>query len=389
MKILMLTHTITWKGGGAFFRAYYQSLLLAEKGHDVTVITISPKNRFKFNEFYIGKVKYIESPDLFFGKGRTGWDPYNAIRRIIYLKNQIFDIVHSYESRPVAIFPALFFKKKSKIVIDWCDWYGRGGTSLERGKIFGRIMEPIETFFEEYFHKYSDGSIIMGSALYKRAISLGLNKNKLINLLHGCDTDSIKCYDKTEIRNKTGIDADKHIIGYLGQMRESTAKLLFESLEILINEGHEYYLYLIGNHKLKNIQDYISSLISKYVIETGWISNEQLNDYISSCDICVLPFKKQISTNNIWPSKLNDYLSAGKPVLSTELDILRDIFSNYEIGYMVKDNPLDFATGIKKLLNSDDLGNFSKNGRQLALNELNWHNIVDKLEKYYYTIIKN
>jgi len=383
MKILKLTHTITWKGGGAFFRAFHQGRLLAEKGHDVTIMTISPNRKLRFREFNIGKVKYIESPDLLWGKARTGWDPYDAFRRILYLSNEKFDIVHSYESRPVAIYPTLYFRKKSKIIIDWCDWYGRGGTSTERGKIFGKIMEPIETFFEESFHKYSDGTIVMGSELYKRAISLGIEEKKIINLLHGCDIESIKIYDKKEVRDKLGISQNLKIIGYIGVMRKSTAELLFKAIEILINQGSNYKVYLIGSHKLKNIYTFIPDSIKEYVCETGWISNEELNDYLAITDICVLPFKKLISTNNIWPSKLNDYLSAGKPVLCTELDILKDLFNKYEIGIMVKDNPEEFAKGIEKLLISSKLVYFGDNGRQLAQNELNWHNIADKLEKYY------
>ena len=387
MKILKLTHTITWKGGGAFFRAYHQGRILAEKGHDVTVMTISPHNRFKFKSFNIGKVKYIESPDLFFGKGRTGWDIYDVLRRIIYLIGTDFNIVHSYESRPVSIFPTLFLKNKSKIIIDWCDWYGRGGTSIERGKILGKVMEPIETFFEENFHKYSNGTIVMGPKLYQRAINLNIDNNKIISLLHGCDTEGIKLQDKTEIRKKYGIKNNDKIIGYLGQMRNSTAKLLFNALEILINQGLNYSIYLIGNHKIKNIDRFLTDPIRKHVITTGWLSSESLNDYLSICDICVLPFKKITSTNNIWPSKLNDYLSAGKPTLCTDLDIVKDIFNKYDIGLIVDDDTQSISIGIQKLLNKDNLKRISENCRKLALNQLNWNNVVNNLEEFYYKIL--
>ena len=60
--------------------------------------------------------------------------PLGCLNRLIYLWPRQYDLVHSVDSRPVCILPALMLKKlrQTKLVIDWLDWWGRGGTITER-----------------------------------------------------------------------------------------------------------------------------------------------------------------------------------------------------------------------------------------------------------------
>jgi len=51
MRVLYLTHNVTWKGGGAFFRAFHQARYLVRRGHQLTVLSIAPQSRSEFHQF--------------------------------------------------------------------------------------------------------------------------------------------------------------------------------------------------------------------------------------------------------------------------------------------------------------------------------------------------
>ncbi|MCB0201358.1 MAG: hypothetical protein KDI03_14925, partial [Anaerolineae bacterium] len=70
MRILYFTHNVTWKGGGAFFRAYHQGRFLARRGHQVTMVSISPDEKTGFNTSESEGVTIIEAPDLLPGQAR-------------------------------------------------------------------------------------------------------------------------------------------------------------------------------------------------------------------------------------------------------------------------------------------------------------------------------
>ena len=130
MNILFLNHNKVWES--TFNRGFYFGRALAKRGHKISLVTNSKYGFSSFKEYVQEGVNIIESPDLMYGRLRTGWDPVNVMRRILYLKSMRFDVIHALDCRPTVIIPALYLKKYRKVplVIDWADWWGRGGAGV-------------------------------------------------------------------------------------------------------------------------------------------------------------------------------------------------------------------------------------------------------------------
>mgnify|MGYP000645736754 CR=1 FL=1 len=390
MKIIYLVHSISYKGGGVFFHALHLAKRLKNLGHDVTILSISEKKRIGFNSLNLNGIELIESPDLFFGQARTGWDLWDTICRILYLRNKNYDLVHCFDCRPVVIFPGLFLKyfKRSKLIIEWLDWFGKGGTATERKGIIKFFMLPIETFFEEKFRKFADGSIGLGKPLTLRLKEYKNLKN-IITIYHGCDIDSLKVIEKFEARNKVNLETNAYYIGYTGRMREDVIVRLVNIIKGLRKKIQDKNIFclIIGNPAF-DFEKYLDDFIKPFFISTGWIEYDKLNFYLSSCDFLTLPFSsRSVARNGIWPSKFNDYLSVGRPILATELTVLKDIFYENEIGFMVRDDDDEL---IKKsyllLTNPVLLDKFGKNARYLAETNLAWDYLVSKIDNFYFSI---
>jgi len=396
MRILYLTHNVTWKGGGAFFRAFHQARYLVRRGHEVTVLSIAPKSRTQFHQFESEGVRIVETPDLLRGSARTGWDPWNTLRRIGYLKGEDYDLVHGLESRPAVALPALWLKRRAglPVILDWADWYGRGGTATERSRWIRTFMHPVETFCEERFHPLADGVVAMGEPLLERAAALGVPRERMINLLHGCDPEGLTPHGIEEARSRlgqeAGLSSEDYVLGYVGVMRSTTAELLFASLPIIQRlADRPVKVVCAGNHKLKDFRSYVPADCMDDVIETGWVDYEELNLYLSSSDVMVLPFQRMIATDSIWPSKLNDYLAVGRPTVATDMRILRPIYERYDIGVLAGDNPQAFAEAVVGLLHDPDRrARMMTAARALAEGDLSWERLVDRLEEFYIKLAK-
>lgn len=393
LRILYLTHNVTWKGGGAFFNAYHRARHLVRKGHQVTIISISPASRWKFGETEQSGVRIVEAPDLLPGLARSGWDPWDTLRRIFYLRKGGFDIVHGNESRPVVAFPALYLQRVCRVpvVLDWMDWYGRGGTATERGTLLSAVMGPVETFFEERFHPLADGCVAMGEPLLERALSQGIPRDRTLNLLHGCDIEGITPVDAHQARLQVGnLPLDGFVLGHLGVLRQANAKLLLQAFDLVKKKIEApCKLVLIGNHKLGQLEDLVPPRCRADVVETGWISYHDLNLYLAASDLLLLPFKKAVSTDSIWPSKFNDYLAAGRATVATNMRVLEPTFEQELVGVIACDEPQEFALACLRLLDDTPLRNqMARNARALAEGELSWQNIVDRLEAFYFELIE-
>lgn len=391
MKFLYLTHTVAWKGGGIFFTAFHQAQHLVRRGHQVTLACISPNRRIKIKKYEIDGVAIIEFPDLLWGKARSGWDLWDAALRIIAFLGRRFDIIHGFESRPVVSLPGLFLSKISgkPFVLTWADWFGRGGKGKGRGRILGRLLYPVETFLEDYVYPKADLCIAMGEPLAERARSLGIPREKVAVLLHGSDTEKIRIIPREEARERIDrLSQDIFAIGYLGVLRAENADLLFRSFSrIRYMVARPCRLLLIGSTKLK-WEPFAPDDCRLDITETGWLSYKEINDYLSACDLLVLPLKKEIWTDNVWPSKLNDYLAAGRPIVSTRIRVVEPLFAKRAVGRLCDDNSDDFSKCCVCLLEDEKAReDYSYNARLVAEGSLSWGATVDALEEIYVSLI--
>jgi len=130
MNILIINHYRrfkNWRWG----RMYSIPCELAKRGHKVTLFVVADTEKMKVKEYEENGFIIIEFPDLLMGSLRSGWDLWCIYNRKKYLRSveEKFHIIHLFETRPATIYPALSYRKKNPVpfVIDWNDWWGRGG----------------------------------------------------------------------------------------------------------------------------------------------------------------------------------------------------------------------------------------------------------------------
>lgn len=204
MRILIIHHRENIPGT---LRPALLARELAKLGNEVTVIATSERKRFRVVEKTTDRVKTIEMPDLLWNGLRRGFDPWNTLRRVLFLIGRDFDIIHAFDSRPNVILPGLFCKwsKGVPLILDWADWWGGDGTISKRsGRLFRYTLGWIEVFFEERFRKFADGSTVVSSALGERLRKLGYARCILLSH-HGCDVGRVKPIEKAIARRRVGL----------------------------------------------------------------------------------------------------------------------------------------------------------------------------------------
>src|SRR2546428_4380029 len=153
MHILMLNHNAARQG--TFLRCYHLARHLVQFGHSVTLLTTSPTRKWGITCHEEAGVEIVETPSLLRGGSRSGFDPWTVWQRCRYLRGRAFDVVHAFDSRPTGIHPALQSVRdnpRALFVMDWADWWGRGGSIRERsGELFDHTLGRLETYYEEAF----------------------------------------------------------------------------------------------------------------------------------------------------------------------------------------------------------------------------------------------
>jgi len=385
MRILFLVHNMTRRGG-----AYYHGLgfakPLARRGHQVTLMSISPTARWRMSVSETEGITLVEAPDWFWGMGRTGWDPWDTVRRVTWLRGRAFDIVHTVDTRPAVVIPALFAKRFSGAmwIADWTDWWGRGGAATEReGRFVKKVVGPVETFFEELPRPHADGTIVISKALQERALGLGIDPATTLRLPPGSDPDTLRSLSVSEARNKLGLTGDAPIVGYLGNIYPRDAELLLEAIQLL--EDHDARLMFIGggNEKVG-----VPPSLARRVLRTGRVPFDEMLDYLCACDVLALPLTDSIANRGRWPSKINEYVAVGRPTVASDVGDVSDLVARHDIGLVVEPRAAAFASGIDELLADPDRARaMGDRARKLAASDYSHAAVGEALEEFYERIL--
>jgi glycosyltransferase involved in cell wall biosynthesis len=117
---------------------------------------------------------------------------------------------------------------------------------------------------------------------------------------------------------------------------------------------------------------------------------EDFIDFLSSCDIAVLPSSNDLAREMGTPAKLFDYLSVGLPVVANNVGDWSSIIDSEKVGILTKDNPHDFAEDIINLINNPyNRDNFSKNALNLVKERYSWDSSSKALSQTFKKITTN
>jgi glycosyltransferase involved in cell wall biosynthesis len=373
---------------GAYWRALHLAKNLVRRGHQVTLLAMSPGRHLRFQVTNEAGVIIVEAPDLLWGSLRSGWDPVEVLRRILWLRGRSIDLIHIFDCRPTAIFPALYLKSKLRIplIIDWEDWLGKGGSVSERpNPLIRAFLQPVETYFEERFRTRADGTTVICNTLREKAIALGVPPESILLLRDGSDLEGIQPLDRDTCRRELGISTDCHIIGYLGSIFLRDAQLMAQAFD-RIHESMPSALLLLIGYVTYPVEKMVTA--TEAVISTRVVCHADLNRYLAACDLCWLPFHDSGANRGRWPMKLNDYMSAGRPTIATAVGDVTSVMTRHEIGILSPDAPDALAEKALSLLADPKLCiALGKNARRVAEEHFNWQTRVAELESFYKKVL--
>jgi glycosyltransferase involved in cell wall biosynthesis len=381
MKVLYLNHNPVWSG--TFHRAWHLARPLAARGHQVTVVTTRRSGRWRFRSWEADGVRVLEAPDLFSGAARTGWDGYNTARRIGALWREEFDLIHAFDSRPAVVLPALALRRRTGalLVMDWADWWGRGGRIQERpSRIVAATFGPVETWFEEAFRLQARAATVISRALERRLVALGFPAERVLRLPNGCHAEP-PVPDRAVARRELGMAGGGALLVHVGVILQQDLELLLAALAEIPPEQGPVRLAMVGNCQARLPAELVRS---GQVIATGFVSAEELRRWLGAADLCVLPMLDTVGHRGRWPSKLSDYMAAGRATVVTRVGEAAELVEERGLGWTAAPTRAALGAALAGALGAPaERAAAGARARACATTELAWTTVAARLEAFY------
>lgn len=169
---------------------------------------------------------------------------------------------------------------------------------------------------------------------------------------YGVDLSAFQHRDKADApASITGlfssIKAEKRpIIGYVGAFhRYMDVKLLAECAKL----RKDWFWVFVGPidesaENLKNLPN---------VLFTGPQQHKNLAHFIEDFDVCIIPYLNVEYTKTVVPVKLNEYLAAGKHVVSTDIPLVCEFNNSHNIIKITENHTDKFLYAIEESLNQE------------------------------------
>ncbi len=133
------------------------------------------------------------------------------------------------------------------------------------------------------------------------------------------------------------------IIGYVGGLHRHVDVGLLKTMASL---RPEWSWVFVGS--IQTPISELQSLPNTYFL--GQKDHAALVDYVAAFDVCIVPYANTELTATVLPTKINEYLAVGKPVVATDIPAVCEFNEEHGVLLLAPGRPAEFLVAIEKAL---------------------------------------
>lgn len=385
LRVLLLTHNCAGYGG-SYIRSFSLARQLAALGQQVTLMAAPAVPRPTFQISNLAGVRLIQPPDLLAHRLRHGGlSPLELAGRLALVARERFDIVHGFDHRPSVSLPALAAQRcGARFVSDWADLWGLEGIASTRPAAARWSLGLLDDLAERLLRRYADGATVASSYLGLLLNGHGPAPAHTLLLPPGANHDQIVPMPQQAMRVRHGLPPHGPVVVSIGYSHYDSA-LLVATLERL-NQRMAGLLLLTTGFMPPWLLGRLRAV--GQLRHMGQLAYAQLGEILACGDLMLLPYTSHPLNWGRFPSRVGDYLAAGRPIVTNPTADLGRLVRDEQVGLATAEQPEAMADAVCSLIERPELGReLGARGRQLAETRLAWRTLAAQVAELYSALV--
>ena len=240
-------------------------------------------------------------------------------------------------------------------------------------RVRGQVLVKLAARIERYVFQQADAIVVVSPFLKREIKARGIDGDKIYVVPNAADPGLFNPNLKNvHLKAQYYIEEETVVVGFIGWFVD------WHKIEGLIEafsrvcKGKNARLMIIGDGDLK---DHYAETAEKFgvsdqLIMPGAIPYEDVPEYISIMDICVIPASNQYRS----PIKLFEYMVMEKPVLAPRLEPIEEVAEHMTHAYLFESDDVDSLTEGLRVLSEHALLRYTmgQKARMLILERHTW-----------------
>jgi glycosyltransferase involved in cell wall biosynthesis len=125
------------------------------------------------------------------------------------------------------------------------------------------------------------------------------------------------------------------------------------------------------------------------ILDRGVVPYPQLSEVFGCADVLLLPFARKQANIGRWPNKVGDYMAMGRPIVTSPVGEMAELFKSEALGVLAEDNPAAFADAAWSLAADDSAcERLGRSARVAAEARYSWEFLATKLSAFYQRVLE-
>ena len=238
--------------------------------------------------------------------------------------------------------------------------------------------------FERFVYKRANKVIVISGALGDYMESLGVLKENILMLPPAVDTNMFnQSIPRGKFRSQLGFTDKDKVALFSGWLYEFCGlDVVMRSMEKLVERVPELKLVVCGEGPLLNLLRQISTelRLKGQVRILGKVPFDWMPMVVASADLCINPYLPDIRSSYAFPSKVAEYMAAGKAVVATDLPGTRSLLPSASGVLLVPPNKLVEAL-LETILDDDSREEMGEAARKYCESNFSINRVTDRFEE--------
>jgi glycosyltransferase involved in cell wall biosynthesis len=240
-------------------------------------------------------------------------------------------------------------------------------------KLLTRLAKKRKIFFVVITHKGA-----------KKLLRHGVDENKILVAPSAIDNmNFIQNISHTETRMKLQLRNDQKIIVYSGNLYEGRG---IEKIIEAMRDFPQLMLVIVGGNQkdIDRCKEIVLNNPHKNILFVGSVLPREVPDYLLAADMLVMPYTTYTSTHkDMSPLKMFEYMASGKPIISSDFPVLREILKDKVNSILVEpDNASAISEGIQWVLDNPKNAKLIAEQARKDVEQYTWDKRAERIVKF-------